>query len=120
MIEERATGALSARGREMAALIAEQERSGLSAREFARQRGIAEGTMSWWRRELRLRGALGRSADTGSAALIPVAVVDEVRATGATPSRDGFVVHTAAGMKVEVPSGFDAAELRRLLEALSC
>lgn len=38
-------------------LFAEQERSGLSLRAFARERGIPAGTLSFWKHKLRRRDA---------------------------------------------------------------
>jgi hypothetical protein len=94
------------------ALIAEQERSGLTVRAFAEGRGITPTTMYWW------RSRLGRRAP---ADLVPVEVVehdivvDSPRAVGAD-----FEVRLGSGVALRVPTGFDEVELRRLVRALQC
>ena len=92
-------------------LIAEQERSGQTVREFTAGRGIAAGTMFWWRSELRRR----------SKPLVPVAVVEEDgamerRGTGTSC----FEINLDDAITVRVPASFDEDELRRLLRALRC
>jgi hypothetical protein len=88
-------------------LIAAQEGSGLSVREFAKRRGVPSATMYWWRCRLRQRRA----------PLVPVAVVDGdcgVPAAGVDFELD------LESMTLRVPRGFDAADLRRLVQALRC
>lgn len=87
-------------------LIAEQERSRQSAREFAAARGVAAGTVYWWRSRLRDR----------SQGMVRVAVVDGAEAGSA---RGGFELQLG-DITVRVPAGFDDVELRRLLQALQC
>ena len=43
------------REQEMRALLAEQESSGQSVRDFAEQRGLKKASLYWWRSELRRR-----------------------------------------------------------------
>lgn len=94
------------------ALIAEQERSGLTVRAFAEGKGITPTTMYWW------RSRLGRCAPVD---LVPVEVVehdivvDSARAVGAD-----FEVRLGSGVALRVPTGFDEGELRRLVRALQC
>lgn len=92
-------------------LIAEQERSGQTVREFSAARGIAAGTMFWWRSALRRRGKQ----------LVPVRVVNGRAAMdGSGPAALCFEVQLDDAMTVRVPAGFDEEELRRLLRALRC
>lgn len=94
-------------------LIADQERSGQTVREFSASRGITAGTMFWWRSELRRRGKR----------LVPVAVVDEDGATDrGGPGASCFEIRLALddSITVRVPASFDEDELRRLLRALRC
>ncbi len=89
------------------ALIAAQERSGQSVREFAATRGFAAGTMYWWRSRLR-----ERRED-----LVRVAVVEPA----AVPRSAMTDFELQLGeITVRVPAGFDDSELRRLLQALRC
>ncbi|MBZ0153324.1 MAG: hypothetical protein K8J09_17500 [Planctomycetes bacterium] len=92
-------------------LIAEQERSGQTVREFSAGRGIAAGTLFWWRSELRRR----------SKRLVPVAVVDDGGAMGGRGSAAPcFEISLDDAITVRVPTSFDEEELRRLLRALRC
>jgi hypothetical protein len=84
--------------------LSEQAASGLSARAWCRQAGVAYGTFSYWRR--RLQGELPLAAVT----LIPV--VDEA------PSAAGLRI-VVGGARIEVASEFDADLLRRVVAALS-
>ena len=91
------------------AIIGEQEKSGLTVREFAATRGIAAGTLFWWRSRLRRKGL---STD----ALVPVEVVDAVADNDNKPRvlelqvRDDIVLR--------LPHDFDEGALRRVLTVL--
>lgn len=89
------------------ALIAAQERSGKSVREFAAARGFAAGTLSWWRSRLRKRNE----------DLVRVAVVEGASVNDST--RAGFEL-LLGDLTLRVPAGFDETELRRLLQVLRC
>ncbi|MBL8749810.1 MAG: hypothetical protein JNK78_11665 [Planctomycetes bacterium] len=97
----------------MAMLIAEQERSGMTVREFAGSRGITPTTLYWWRSRL---GARRRPA-----ALVPVEVVDhEVVVARRSPDDSAFEVEIDGSVTLRIRAGFDEAELRRLMRALRC
>jgi hypothetical protein len=87
-------------------LVAEWQAGDLSQKAFARRKGIATTTLSWWacrlRREARERGAL-----------VPVDVVDDPSAGAGE-----FRLEVAGGRTVFVPASFDAGALRRLVSAL--
>jgi hypothetical protein len=100
----------------MAALLAEQKRSGLSIREFAEVRGIPAGTIASWGH--RLRSARRDQVAPSSGAVMPVTVVED-RDGGSRRTGPGFVVTLAAGRRVEIPGDFDARELKRLMEVLA-
>jgi hypothetical protein len=89
-------------------LLAEWRGSGLTQRAFAKRKGIAPGTMSWWASRL-------RREKRAKAALVPVHVIDEGRPVAGA---EGFRLELAQGRVVHVPSSFDAAALRRLLTVL--
>lgn len=96
-----------ARREAIAKVVAEYESSGRSAVAFCSSAGIARVTLTRWRRELE------RGDRRGSAATRFV----EVRPS--RPARPAcFDVKLAGGVLVRVPSGFDAAELGRLLSTL--
>jgi len=87
-------------------LVEEWQAGDLSQKAFARRRGIATTTLSWWACRLR-REARDR------AALVPVDVIDDAPA-----SSGEFRVEVAGGRTVVVPASFDAGALRRLVSAL--
>lgn len=90
-------------------LIEAQERSGLSVREFASARGLAPATLYWWRSRLRREPAL----------LVPADVVETDLATD-HHRRPTFELQLGDSMMLRIPSGFDASELRRPIQALQC
>lgn len=91
-------------------LIAAQEKSGLSVREFATSQGLAPATMYWWRCRLRDRPAV----------LVPVAVVerDDSSVRGST-GREPFEL-ALGSMTLRIPPDFDEQDLRRIVRALRC
>lgn len=93
---------------EKRALLAEWRSSGHSPTRFARERGLSKSSiLNWARRD----GAVERK--------VPTRFVDVEMIASETVAAGGFVVHIAGpGHRVEVPLGFDAAELRRVVEAL--
>lgn len=90
-------------------VLAEQRASGLSVAAFARERGLSAWTLYEWRRRL------------GAAQSEPVAKPElvQVMVTPSASRASTIAVELGAGLRVHVPSGFDAAELRRLLEVLA-
>lgn len=115
---------LTLKERQYRALLAEQAESGLALREFAAHRGIAAGTLSWWKSEIRRREAIrhGRAAPKrrrrrGRAAkLLPVRLNDAL----STPSSTSvFEVSLPGGAAVRVPADFDADAFARLVAVLN-
>lgn len=95
------------------ALIAAQEKSGLTARAFAESRGITPTTMYWWRSRLRRLPS--------PAELVPVEVVDhDVVLDDHRVCRADFELILDARVTLRIPAGFDEVELRRLVRALRC
>jgi transposase-like protein len=96
-----------------ASILEEQARSGESVKEFAARAGISAWSLYQWRRRLS-RGVSGR--DQQPARLVEVALVQKER------SQAGRLrVRLRCGHRVDVPAGFDDAELRRLIGVLeSC
>jgi transposase-like protein len=87
------------------AVLAELDGSGLSVEEFAGGAGLDAKRLYRWRRRLR---------DAGHSLFVEVTA----RAPSAQGRTDGFEVELDNGRRVRVPVGFDAGELRRLVEAL--
>jgi transposase-like protein len=84
-------------------LIAEQEASGLTVREFAACRGLSASTIYWWRSRLHREG---RSV----AELVPVEVTE-------APAAASTAIERIVGddIVLRLPRGFDEADLRRVL-----
>jgi len=87
-------------------LAAEFETSGLSRREFCRNRGLNVSTLDAYRKRLR------RTQPEGAARLVAVEV------SAARPAASGVAVVLADGLRIEVSRGFDAATLSQLLSLL--
>ena len=91
-----------------------QRASGLSVAEFAPRVGVSAPTFYAWRR--RLAAATPRE--------LPAQLVELTVARGSSPAAAmvPMVVQLCAGRRsIEVPAGFDGAELQRLVAAIeSC
>ena len=96
-----------------AALLSEQEQSGLSVRSFAMSRGLSPVTLYVWRGKL---GRTRRRAPAASAGLLAVDVVG--RDEQDVHRLDSFEVSLVNGHRVRVPPRFDAARLTELLAVL--
>jgi hypothetical protein len=94
-------------------LVREQESSGKSVQEFARQRGMSAATLYWWRSELGRRGA-GRGERIALAPVTVLGTTSPARSRGGA----GFEVLLANGRRLCVPRDFDADALRELIAAL--
>jgi transposase-like protein len=90
-----------------------QAASGLSVADFAQRMGVSVPTLYQWRRRL----GTPEGNDQCSAKLVEVTVRQP-----ADVATDGMVVRLCSGRRsIDVPLGFDDAELRRLVAALeSC
>ena len=89
--------------------ITRWERSGLSRVEFAQQEGVAPRKLSWWRWKLRRKSA------TTAIVRRPRVVELQAIAHGASSSERVEIV-LENGRVVRVPSAFDDAALRRVLD----
>jgi transposase-like protein len=85
-------------------IVRRARQSGVSIREFARQNGINEHTLSWWNWRL--------GANFDETTFVELAVAHEER------SRPLLRVHLGSAW-VDVDAASDLALLRRLVEALS-
>jgi transposase-like protein len=91
---------------EQRALVASWRSSGLSQSRFALEHGVPQSSFSKW-------VARYTPGPMALPTFATVEVIDEA------PPPPNLVVHLGCtGLRVEVPAGFDAAELRRLVGAL--
>ena len=100
---------------EAESLVWEFEQSGLGRKEFCATRGLNVFTLDAWRKRI----ARSRTQTK----IVPVEIVeDRNEGLGSmrtrSVARSGFGIVLADGLRIEVESGFDAAELRRLIAAL--
>lgn len=131
MREERTIGKRQERRSRMETeqLLDAFEASGLRRREFCVKRGIALGTLDFWRKRRRLER--GTVADTSqaktdvearakgpSSRLVAVEIAGLAEGTRTQTSVGGLAVVVSRGRRIEVTRGFDAATLERLLDVL--
>lgn len=83
------------------------EKSGLTRVEFARREGVNPSTLGWW------RSILNDSRQAPELSFVEVALPEVTSAASAH-----LEVVLVNGRTVRVPAGFDAGELRRLLDVL--
>jgi hypothetical protein len=104
------------RAGEMRGVLGRWERSGLTLREFAQQRGIPLSTLTWWRRVFR-----GASEEGGKGVAAEKAAVFTEVLQPAKVARIPAVVEIvlSSGHVVRVPAGADTATLQRVLQALA-
>ncbi len=107
------------REEEMRAVFARFEESGQTLKAFGEREGISYTTLQYWRRKLAgKKGAKKPSPKAGKpTTLAPVRVVPDSRPPDVRP--EPFAVWLSNGMSLEVPSGFDELDLRRLVGVLS-
>lgn len=101
----------TARAEEMQALLAEHAESELSLAAFARQHGVHPRKLYYWSRRLRSSPAAAKAVPR----LAPVTLIHD------GPGSPRIELELRSGHRLSLPSGFDAAELSRLVRALeSC
>lgn len=94
-------------------LIAEQDRTGLSAREFASRHKLNPNTLAWWRSELRRRERESASVP----AFVPV-VVSYPADSPSTMAPTLVEVVLRNGLRIRFEHAVDKGGLRLLAEAL--
>jgi transposase-like protein len=99
------------------AALSAQASSGLSITEYAPCIGVAAATLYEWRQRLSVLAADEAGASPPSN-LVEVTIARPMKSSRA----GGLIVRVGdAGRSIEVPSGFDAEDLRRLMAVLeSC
>lgn len=113
---------LTAYGLQMKARIEEAQRRGESDGTLAARYGLKAGTITWWRSRLRRVALSERAAGAADAArFVAVELSSSVPAVATSASESPFArafIVELDGVRVSIPSGFDAAEVRRLIGAL--
>jgi len=105
--------------------VSEHERSGLSVREFATQRGLSAASLYVWRSRLGVTRGRGKKRagrlrrrperDDGE----ELVAVELIGAADGLAADDAGGLEVAVGdVRIRVPRGFDGAELLRLVSAL--
>jgi hypothetical protein len=103
-------GMRRAKPEQMARWLSRGKREGWSLTELSRHSGHPRWKLRWWQKRLeRTRREVGRSGR----AFVAVEVTDPKPDAGAA-----IEVTTPSGYRLQVPHDFDAAYLRRLVEAL--
>jgi len=104
------------RAEEMRELFDRWARSGKSLMAFGRQEGVSYAKLLYWRRKF---GDEAVSTAGAAPKFVAVKVVADQQPQHADPGK--FEVWLSNGIGIDVPSGFDEAELRRLVGAIqSC
>ena len=105
--------------------IRDQQRSGLSVRDFCRRDGLKDWTFRWWRQELARRDHQPSAAPRGGgdgepteapAAFLPVRVADLELVSSRSPPAIEIVLPN--GPIVRVPTGFNPSTLGHVLAVL--
>jgi hypothetical protein len=101
---------------EAAQLVVEFEQSGLKRREFCAARGLSVHTLDAWRRRA--------ARPVGVEKIVPVELIEDCGTgrgrmlVGSADQSGQLRVVLSSGLRIEIESGFDGAELRRLIGAL--
>ncbi len=89
--------------------------SGLTAKEFARRRGLSERALRWWKWHLRSTGhEASMQVRAARPAVSPVTFVEMTNAI----SREPVEVVLGNGVRIRIPADFDASTVERVLDML--
>jgi hypothetical protein len=94
--------------------ISEAARSGLSIREFCRQRHLKESQFYWWQRQLKERRPMGARNQAGAEPRAGFALVAEEAGTVDA----GLELVLGDGRRLRIGRGVDEATLRAVLAAV--
>lgn len=106
-----------------AAILEDQEASGMSVAAYADEVGVSAATLYQWRRRLEGEDGAQQSANSDSPDpdLIEVLLATQPEAPLRSLDSTGLTVHLGGSRRIEVPQNFDADELKRLVRVLeSC
>ena len=98
---------------EKARIVAESYAPGASAMAVAVRHGLHRNQIFAWRRQLRNRAAL---LDGAMAPFVPVALASPAETSAASAGGSSRIEVVAAGLTIRIGTGFDAGDLRRVLQ----
>ena len=116
MIRPLEVGIMRSRRHEWEDRVARWRRSGLTAREFAASIGVNAGTLAHWAWRLGRRSSRRQAKRKPHRGAVAPAMIEVIGRAGAVDN--GFDLELGCGRRVHVPTAFDAAALRRLLEVV--
>jgi transposase len=101
--------------------VRDQQRSGLSVRDFCLRQGLKDWTFRWWRHELARRDQASSVTTSGERTeavpvFLPVRVVDLEAVS--PPQAPPIEIVLPTGLIVRAPSGFDPRTLGHVLAVL--
>ena len=102
----------------MRSLFAKWRSSRLSLRAFGIQEGVAYAKLLYWKKKFE-EETLSSKVEPGAVELVPCHVVPESDTGTGDPPQTTYEVWLSNGLCLDVPSGFNEQELRRLLQVLS-
>jgi len=105
-------------------LLAEQDKSGLSVREFADKRGVPTGTLSFWRHELKQRDAARAhkaKKKPSKPKFVPVSVVaaEAPKPPAVDRPRVGYEIVLGEDRVLRLPAEFDEKRVAALVRAVA-
>ena len=119
--QSRRMAARASREQEMRHLVLDQERGGLSQREFCEVHGVPLSTLSWWRKKLG-RGCgrkTGRSAGHAKVGFLEVQVVDDTLAAETASTADPVIeICLPGGAVIRISQEANETTLRRVLNVV--
>jgi len=95
--------------------ISEAAQSGISIRQFCRQRRLKESQFYWWQHKLRARGQAGTTSKPGGHGR-PTSFALVSEDAGATDG--GIALVLSGGRRLRITKGVDEETLRTVLAAL--
>jgi transposase len=98
---------------EKARIVAESYAPGVSATAVAVRHGLHRNQIFAWRRQFRHRTAL---LDHTVPEFVPVALASQIGCGSAKGDEAGRIELIAAGITIRIGTGFDAGDLRRVLQ----
>jgi transposase len=98
---------------EKARIVAESYAPGVSATAVAVRHGLHRNQIFAWRRQFRHRTALH---DHTVPEFVPVALASQIGCGSAKGDEAGRIELIAAGITIRIGTGFDAGDLRRVLQ----
>jgi hypothetical protein len=112
MSSRNTTTGTTAKGRQMAALVRECDRSGIPQATFARRHGITPGAFAWWRH------ALGRQRPMPKRRQMRFVEVTPTPREAAKTSPSPLLIRMPSGVMVRVGADVDATALETVMSVL--